>query len=243
MQTLENFLSYSDQTPPKSKHTFITSGPDDDDIEKPLEEISQLRKTMIGAIIGIEYIDSRKRTSIRQISVTHADDEFIGGYCYLRKRYRTFRIDRIQCLFDTDGTVIELDEVFKSAQDNTNPQPIAEQILQTLRPNYITLMALARSDGHFHEKECEKIIRYLICEAEFNGIFATDDDVIQMEKHLARYYPRPEIVEECIDQLSILTERERKRFFMAAMDVINADERQDDAEFSFMIDLQSRIGI
>lgn len=46
--------------------------------------------------IAFSYIDSNDEYTYREVDVKKVDKEYISGYCHLRSRVRTFRLDRIQ---------------------------------------------------------------------------------------------------------------------------------------------------
>ncbi len=54
--------------------------------------------------VAFSYIDSNDEYTYREVDVKKVDKEYISGYCHLRSRIRTFRLDRIQ-----DDEIVNLD--------------------------------------------------------------------------------------------------------------------------------------
>lgn len=243
LENMKAYLAYTDTIVPVQGYTIVQRGPDQDDEETDVDDIGLDLKDLIGTVLGIEYVDSRRKSSIRQISVTKADVSYIGGYCYLRKRYRTFRIDRIQSIFDEDGVSLSTDEFLQKYNIGTSDSDTPLTMHEKWRDEIIILTALARSDGHFHPDEKEEIIRYVIEEAERSGQIPTDVSVGQLNKSISRRYPRPEVVSEALDNLIEKDKPHQERLLRAASRVINADGVQDDAEFQFLIALRSAFGM
>jgi len=52
--------------------------------------------------VELYYQDSKGDISNRRVDVKEVDENYIKGYCHLRKRYRTFRIDRIKEIYNGD---------------------------------------------------------------------------------------------------------------------------------------------
>lgn len=46
--------------------------------------------------ISFSYVDSAGNFSFREVDVKKVDENYITGFCYMRRKLRTFRLDRIE---------------------------------------------------------------------------------------------------------------------------------------------------
>ena len=123
----------------------------------------------------IEYHDSKgspsERTiTFRSISGHYGAPETIGAYCHARERYRSFRVDRIQSMFDAT-TGEELDPIEHCIALHRNGALTIEDKVLTRMMRIVTFMS--RCDGHVPRSEVVAIEDIL---GRYFRNFGGDDD-------------------------------------------------------------------
>ena len=46
--------------------------------------------------VAFSYVNSKRESSFRDVDVKSFDGEYVEGYCYLSRKFKTFRIDRVE---------------------------------------------------------------------------------------------------------------------------------------------------
>lgn len=151
----------------------------------------------------IEYTDAegeqtRRRVTLRSIGLgTYG--LMLNAVCHERRKFRTFRADRVTAVIDANGEVITFQQFCEQALGFTptmaavDTQHIIEarKLRDQLRPGLSILVAAARADGHQHINELDAIQLY--AEREVLALYAA-----------GKIATRPSI--ETLEQLCALVE-------------------------------------
>lgn len=241
MKKLNSFMSYADQIVPDQGYALEQKGPLEDTIEETTEAISD-EGILSGSVIGIEYVDSKKKSSVRQVSISRLSEKYLFGFCYLRKRVRQFRLDRIQAIFDVDGVVYTPDDFFAQFKFELEQGSLKDEVIKNWEDHMRVLVALSRSDGRFHTNERKEILAYVskLCEDNNQKWDPTLEDDIS--RYLKRLYPRFSVVEKCLTRIAEQPAHLKRQFMQAVQKVIDADGIRKTEELNLLSDIEEFLG-
>lgn len=104
------------------------------------------------------------------------------------------------------------------------------------------LTALARADGHLHEKEVAVLMAYLEDICEHQGICVEEADRAALLPYLKRQKPDEEVLERCLENIAASKPEQQAHFLDYAIRLADADGVVAEEEFQFLLDLRERIG-
>lgn len=233
------------------KFSVVTD--DFEDADGIVDDSGSSDHDLVGLTIGIEYCDSAGNLSQRNITIekffNKEDKWYITGYCFLRKRLRQFRLDRISSMYNQDGEFMAPSTFFnvigltykEPSNSKLNPGAAHRKIA---RDGMRALMGLARIDGFLHEDEIEVIL----CYAEEEGAAAatkrlamTEEDRVALTMYLKNLQPHGDVVSSCLDRLISKGDTALKTFFWYARKVMDADRVQHVNEVTMILDISSWI--
>ena len=203
---------------------------------------------LVGTIVGIEYIDSRGKKSMRTVTIKafHPKEDHwtLYGYCFLKRAPRSFRLDRIKCVFDQDGVVCDPGDFF-ALYDLEYNGPVIDPVSPGTKQRAIArdgarvLAALARIDGDFHDLEKEVIYGYIEEEAAIAGIPPSEADRAALLKYISNLHPHGDVVNECIDRLSGSNAVKQRSFLRFVNTLIRVDDVVTDEEAAMALAIQT----
>lgn len=149
----------------KSPPGWSPSLPDEED-EPPAEVVPEM--SIAGHSCIITYLDSRGRSSIRQLTCTRLEDmqgvPYLFAWCLHRQAHRRFRLDRISEVSDavSGETLGDGPDYFARfgqwhVQDSPLNWGLSPKLYADLRAGLIVLMFLARCDKQLHDAELEVV--------------------------------------------------------------------------------------
>jgi len=224
-----------------SDHLEPVVGTDDDDVGHDL----------VGVSFGMEYVDAGGHVTRRWITVhgfreSTDGNHLMSAHCYLRAARRTFRLDHIRTIFDSDGVVYQPDDFFTLPGLDFGPAsrrldgPGVRQRREG-RDAIRVLVALARIDGHLHPDELEVILGYIEARCAAARIPYDSSDREALCLYIKRLHPDGPVTARSLSGILVEAETVKKEFLFYATKVMNADGIQDPAEAAFMIDLSNEI--
>jgi hypothetical protein len=88
-------------------------------LQNTIAEAKDLWSDPDGHIVAIDYTDAEGNKSHRKIKITEIKMNEYGGvyleaYCFKSRRAKSFRMDRIDCIYTESGRVISEDALFKA---------------------------------------------------------------------------------------------------------------------------------
>ncbi len=223
------------------------------------ERLSPIGDNAAGTVFGIEYVNASGERSVRRIRFhrLYADGEmyYLRAFCFERGANRTFRLDRVQSVFDMDGVIHDDIQVFFAELgvdaevpeiEKTTPEPRVEKpgmaARRAARDGLRLLVGLARADGFLHDEEIEVLKQYIAHRAEHDGVFVNDNDLAALDGYLRRQHPSGEVLSRCLEALEAEPANLQRLFVVHAMALADADGVQHGAEFEMLMELQDRLG-
>lgn len=201
-----------------------------------------------GQTFGIEYTNAKNEPSRRLITVRKITmgtvSPLLNAFCHNSRRFKCFRIDRIQTIFDLDGEVFEtnlfLQENFGMGESYStlseteispqNQNSTWSQLRNCCAHPARLLAALALSDGIMVEAEIDEAVRYLNLYSDRNGHCASDQEIKQLINYFKRIRPSESDIVKSLRYISSLSEREITLFVKTGMRIIAADQIITDEE-------------
>lgn len=178
MGLLDRLLSGKRVVPPVPQgRVTIVAATETYDPPKPRSKAS-------GSSCFIEYVNADGESSARTITVRRIEGHFgkpemIGAHCHVQERYKAFRIDRINAMFDC-VTGEELDPIEHCiALHRHGALKIEDKALARVM-RIMTFMA--RCDGNFHALEQDAIDDVL---GRYFRFFGGDDDAYECARREA----------------------------------------------------------
>ncbi|WP_425063805.1 hypothetical protein [Pyruvatibacter mobilis] len=206
-----------------------------------------------GVTAAIEYCDESEETTFRRVSFGDLVEwsngsQTIYAYCFERQAPRSFRIDRIQCFFDQDGVVAEVDDFFaafaKAAEARIEDMLLEGQYILVLKElaleELVILVALARCDGYTPPEEIEVLVQHFVYALEGTGVICDDVAVEGVKQSIARFSPPPWEVERAIRRLGRLPDDRLRAFRRSVRSLVEADGAISDREHALIDELCRR---
>lgn len=218
------------------------------DVDKSLSYVNVDRA---GEVFGIEYTTAQGALSRRWVTVEGFKKSSEGnwslcGYCFVRKRIRSFPVGQIKALFDAEGEPITLSEIFPS-ESGAVPKSDAlsdtsgHATIAACRDGLRALTALAKIDGHLHEKEVETILGYAEAQSKKAGIDVGSNDKKAIQRYIKNLQPTGDVVTGCLDRIGEMEGATQKDFFWHAHRVMDADGLQDEAEVKMFLEISEAL--
>lgn len=206
---------------------------------------------LVGETIGIEYVNANGEHSRRWVSVlgfkqSKAGDWSAYGICFTKNKRCQFRLDRIQCIFDTDGEILEMEDVFLfSVEPGPIPEPKVERpgtvIRRACKDGLRLLIALAKVDGEFHEQEEAIILGYAEAIAAHNGLTVSSEDQDALLRYFKNQNPAGEVVVESLKSLDEMDRAAQRELFWYVREVMDADRVQDPKEVQLLLQVSQAL--
>lgn len=206
---------------------------------------------LAGEVFGIEYTNPHGALSRRWITVegfkqSNGGDWSICAYCFVRKRVLSFSLDNIQALFDAQGEPVTLAEIFPAGTDGVPVSAALSDtsgraIIAACRDGLRALTALAKIDGHLHQKELESVLAYAAASAKMADIAMSPDDKKAIERYVRNLQPTGDVVTDSLDRIAETDLATQKEFFWYAHDVMDADGLQDEAEIKMFLEISEAL--
>lgn len=207
-----------------------------------------------GQTFGIVYEDSKGNQTERYITVWDIqrsnDSLLLVGKCNLRKRTRSFRVDRIVEVYDVDGEIFEpiefLQETFglnSSDLDGYEGSQFSSfnKMRVHLLPEASLFAALALADGHFCNDEIEIGVRSLNQFIEKAGGLLDAQGIKSLERYFKRLRPSENEIELALHRLENLPPERKVRFLKDAKKVVMADGKVHDAEAQLLSEFSEEL--
>lgn len=257
------------QPPPAASQTIQLTVPDEDDPESvdarfyegsSNEDANDLLGFAEGQSFLIEYVDSKGNSSTRRITVwgikAGTSCPLLVAQCHERNAKRSFRIDRIQAIFDFDGVLQEpladffietfgmpsnvIHDALRSSDSIPRPAQVPNttpvsnrwnQVRRICRDRGVPLLCLiARADSDFHETELNVIGEYAhrCCTSESINLSPAERD--RLAGYIERLRPTPTSTTKCLDKAATWNNKELSELLEACAHVVKADGRVMDSE-------------
>ena len=231
--------------------------PNDDDDESSESVNIQGFGPAEGQSFIIEYVDSRRESSRRRITVWsivagRGGIPCLLARCHERGADRSFRIDRIQTIIDYDGEVHDnvatyLQECLglsnalsgmSSAREAEKAERLWERCLEISSPYAQLLTALSLSDGDRHDSEIAVASDFCMRICEENGLECNHATASSFRSYLRHLRPRSGTYERALDRILETSSSDALgRFLLTARDLIEADQRVHPAEVAMIEDI------
>ena len=201
---------------------------------------------LVGRTIGIEYINGEQKFSRRWIAIHRLegvktwDQCFLFGHCFLRARFRCFRLDRIQTVFDQDGVIYDKPREFFAKPPILEITDTAHALRAISIDGVRTLVALGRCDQHFHKLEITCVHKYIGEIADFHGVKFANEDLNSLTKWIKQQRPTHEHVGQALYRIMDKDIFEQKCLLKHAHNLMNADGVQHPNEFDFILNAQNQ---
>ncbi len=206
---------------------------------------------MAGEVYGIEYTNPQGALTRRWVSVegfkrSMDGDWSLYAYCFVRKRVRCFSLDNIQALFDGQGEPVALADIFPAGHGDAPVSGILDDtsgraIIAASRDGLRALTALAKIDGHLHQKELESVVAYAAAGAKKANIAMSPDDKKAIERYIGNLQPTGDVAADSLDRIAKTDLATQKEFFWYARDVMDADGLQDEAEIKMFLEISETL--
>jgi hypothetical protein len=230
---------------------FKVDLPEIDEGEDVDRSSSYVNVDRAGEVFGIEYTNTQGSLSRRWVTVegfkkSNEGNWSLCGYCFVRKRIRSFPVVQIKALFDAQGEPITLSEIFPS-ESGVGPTSTVlsdtsgRATIATCRDGLRALTALAKIDGHLHEKEVETILSYAEAQSKSAGIDVSRDDKKAIQRYIRNLQPTGDVVTDCLDRIGEMDGAIQKDFFWHAHRVMDADGLQDEAEIKMFLEISEAL--
>lgn len=226
----------------------ISEGDEGGEVDKSSPYINA---DLAGEVFGIEYTNPQGALSRRWVSVegfkqSSTGDWSMYAYCFVRKGVRSYSLDNIQALFDAQGEPVALAEIFPAGiggapASDTLSNTSGRTIIAACRDGLRALTALAKIDGHLHQKEIESILGYAAASAKKADIAMGDDDKTAIERYVRNLQPTGDVVTGSLDRIAETDLATQKEFFWYAHDVMDADGLQDEAEIKLFLEISETL--
>lgn len=231
-------------------NSFESLIPKNEDLEDELVKPNSARDNNLGQAesqtFGIEYINAAGDESRRLITVLDIkmpkDMPVLYARCHNSNRIKSFRIDRIETIFDVDGEVFSVKSFltenfgmnlkFASMADGLTAEQTRRydnslkswnKIRDSVKNQALLLSALALADNKMCENEIDQAIRYFNLYCSRNGHVVTDAIIQKLERYFKRMRPSEIGVLNAVDDISEFGPQEKNDFIVACAKVISAD--------------------
>lgn len=220
--------------------------------DDPVEEsnLQEFQVSLEGQSIGVEYInskgqESRRILTLRQIKSMPDGRRLIIAFCNTRKSIRTFRLDRIQSVFDFDGQVFEPEAFFEellTGYDIEMPTTSKAIDIFLLAMDAIHILtALARIDGEFHKSEMAQILEFVQTLAEEANLAFSPGDRQMIARRIYRHYPERETVFRALSELQTRDRQFLDRTLTYCGKVIDADGQHSPEEIELIMEIKDHV--
>ena len=236
--------------------SIVAEEPSDELFDPRTEGVEWKRFILEPMYLGISYIDASGVPTDRLIATRHIEDRgglrYLGAYCHLRKAFRSFRLDRIVYVYDTDGEISETLEFFEEVladepefevvsprtRSRSNTEPAAPKpssaspytlLRREIHPALTLLAGAARADNLLHPEEVDRIMHFTEKEAlclERDGIlksFPSPEAFEKLGRLIRRTRPTRSDVEEAIVAIGSWEADRLSRLVRGLQEVIVAD--------------------
>jgi hypothetical protein len=230
---------------------FKVDVPDGDEGGDVEQASPYINADLAGEVFGIEYKTAQGSVSRRWVSVEgfkrSSDGEWsICAFCFVRNRVRSFSLEQIQAIFDAQGEPVALSEIFPAGHEGAPaPDVLANTsgraIIAACRDGLRALTALAKIDGHLHDKELETVVSFAAATAKKAGLAMTPDDREAVERYVGNLQPTGDVVADSLDRIAQATLATQKEFFWYAHEVMDADGLQDEAEIKMFLEISEAL--
>lgn len=239
------------QQPADLAADFKVDIPNGDEGEDVDHSTPYINADLAGEVFGIEYKTPQGPVSRRWISVEgfkkSSDGEWsLYAYCFGRKRVRSFSLSQIEALFDAQGEPVALSEIFPAGHEGA-PEPgvladtSGRAIIAACRDGLRALTALAKIDGHLHDKELESVVGFAEATAKKAGLAMSPDDKSAVQRYVRNLQPTGDVVADSLDRIAQTNLATQKEFFWYAHDVMDADGLQDEAEIKMFLEISEAL--
>ena len=214
-----------------------------------------------GQTFGIEYLNAKGEMSQRRVTVRNIkmgkSCPLLQAYCHSSEKFKAFRVDRVQSVFDCDGEIFEVGDFLyenlgipKSYLEDENVKAIApldkfvaEKPMLTLvtKDSAALLVALAMCDGYMCENERDLIVRYLVNLIERNQGFLDAHGVNYIQKYVNRLRPSEDCVLRELENVYSIDPIEKNKFLQACSDVVKIDGTVTPSEQDMLADFSCEL--
>ncbi len=190
---------------PEFAASFTPSGLELPDNEEENSSEELVTEDLIGLTFAIEYLDAKKHLSKRRITVRALKNNKLFCFCHERGAHRSFRIDRIQRIYDPwTGEVDEDLESFLSKLSSSIPNAKqakkGNQSADHIRDGARILIWLAQSDGFIAPEELDVVIDFITdCVMRLGDI--DEEARIQIQSWSKLQYPDTYTMEFCAERI------------------------------------------
>ncbi|MBR0642929.1 WYL domain-containing protein [Plastoroseomonas hellenica] len=229
-----------------------------------------------GLTFIVDYQDARGACSRRRImlrSIAARDGDFyLRALCFERNALRTFRLDRVLRIIDTDGEIHEDPAAFFRDELRLKmdvPPPVAQPPVEArMMPSDIraptisepklekpgvaqrrvardglrVLVALARSDSTLHEAEVEVVLDYVAAVCTTVGVPFETEDRSALGPYIRRQRPGMDVLVECLTRLDSERAETQALLLDYAERVIHADGELHDSEDALLRKIRGPLG-
>jgi len=236
--------------PPAGVTISVDPANDADDVERDRVSAIDAGDDMT---FTIDYFGPDGSVSTRTITmqelVQGSQCVYIDAYCHATDRNRAFRVDRIRTIYDLDGNryndparyladIMMLDATALGAAIAAYAEKEKPHLARALvRDEVRVLMAIARADGHLHEKESEIITRYLNHRLKKEQLDLAPDEMKKLLYYVRNVNPTDKLVGQSLEELDRRADVLRD-LARTCRDVVKADGIIDEREARALEDIE-----
>lgn len=209
-----------------------------------------MRVDIVPQIIGLEYLNTKNEPSQRSvrvhtIAVSKKGAGLLQGYCQWRNAGRTFRLDRVVSVIDSDGEVHtpsgpflrDMFSTYAIIDDPERATGVFNAFVNAYAAEFMVLKIMAGIDGEVLEEELLAIEDYAAqLMLRFDDQMGTED-VQRVSQWVRRLQPESGDLEDAFVVLENRPESELAMLCRAAKAVMIADGRHHPREVSLLEDL------
>lgn len=200
----------------------------------------------VGEVIGIEYQNASGEASRRWISIlgfkqSKAKLWSVYAICLTKNKRCQFRLDRIQAVFNQDGEILEISDVF--GIDPPTPEAVEPNgnsgivLRRKCRDQLRIMIALAKIDGHLHPSEIEVILSYAESIAAQNHLPFQEAEQQTIERYIRNQHPSGEVIAASLKSLDQSDAFIQRDFLWYLRHLIDADRVQSSEEVHLLLNI------
>lgn len=213
---------------------FKVEIPEEEEADKEKSSEPYIDVDLAGNVYGVVYQTPMGAQSRRWVTVEgfkkNADGMWsMYAYCFVRKRVRSFPLDKIEALYDAEGEPLTLSEIFPQASGAAPKlaDTSGHATIDACRDGLRALAALAKIDGTYHDKEHDTIMAFAAAASKKAGVTMGAADQEAVARYVKHLQPTGDLVAGCLERIAEEDNATQKEFFWAAREVMDADGLQE----------------